>query len=66
MKVIAAESLQCHLLVCDNDQVYVGMLGDMGYRQYYTLEPISSDLVWLDGEQLELDLALNNYIQGEL
>tara|TARA_B110000902_G_scaffold11980_1_gene14432 strand:+ start:942 stop:1142 length:201 start_codon:yes stop_codon:yes gene_type:complete len=66
MKVIAAESLQCHLLVCDNDQVYVGMLGDMGYRQYYTLEPISSDLVWLDGEQLELDLALNNYIAGEL
>lgn len=66
MKVIAAESLQCHLLVCDNDQVYVGMVGDMGYRQYYTLEPISSDLVWLDGEQLELDLALNNYIAGEL
>tara|TARA_R110000765_G_scaffold197306_2_gene303071 strand:- start:1110 stop:1310 length:201 start_codon:yes stop_codon:yes gene_type:complete len=66
MKVIAAESVQCHLLVCDNDQVYVGMVGDMGYRQYYTLEPISSDLVWLDGEQLELDLALNNYIAGEL
>lgn len=66
MKVIAAEDVQCHLLVCDNDQVYVGILGDMGYRQYYTLEPISSDLVWLDGEQLELDLALNNYIAGEL
>jgi predicted xylose isomerase-like sugar epimerase len=66
MKVIAAESLDCKLLICDNDQVYLGMLGDMGYRQYYSLEPLSSDLIWVEGEQLELDLALNNYIEGEL
>lgn len=66
MKVIAAESLDCKLLICDNDQVYLGVLGDMGYRQYYSLEFLSSDLIWVEGEQLELDLALNNYIEGEL
>jgi hypothetical protein len=64
MKVIATETLNCKLLVCDNDQVYIGLIGGEGYRQYYTLEPLSSDLMWLDGEQKELDLQLDLF-EGE-
>lgn len=59
--VIGSENLNCKLVVCKDDKVYVGMLGDIGYRQYYELDQLSSDLVWVEGEQLELDLALQNY-----
>lgn len=63
-KVIGSESLDCKLVVCEDDTVFVGLLGDLGYRQYYELDPLSSDLVWVDGEQKQLDLALNKY-EGE-
>tara|TARA_R110000822_G_scaffold73210_3_gene175901 strand:- start:1854 stop:2054 length:201 start_codon:yes stop_codon:yes gene_type:complete len=65
MKVIASETLNCKLVVCDDDRVYIGLLGDEGYRQYYVLDPLLSNLEWITGEQSELDTQLELF-EGEL
>ena len=65
MKVIASETLNCKLVVCDNDQVFLGVKGTEGYRQYYLLEPLSSDFIWMDDDLTELDRQLELF-EGEL
>ena len=66
MNIEAYEQLTGALVVDDQGNVSIKIQSSGSEGQWYTLEPISSDLTWIgsDVDQAALDVALEAYKGG--
>ena len=66
MNIEAYEQLTGALVIDANGDVYVKIQSSDRVGQWYALEPLSSDLTWLESEvdQAALDVALETYKGG--
>ena len=67
VKVVGYNKLKAVLVVTDKNTVFVGLTanGEGGYTQYYILDPVSSNLMYIDGDTVELTEALNKLEQED-
>tara|TARA_R110000803_G_scaffold154860_1_gene219634 strand:+ start:810 stop:1028 length:219 start_codon:yes stop_codon:yes gene_type:complete len=67
IKVVGYNKLNAVLLVTDKNTVFVGLTanGEGGYTQYYILDPVSSNLMYIEGNTVELTEALNKLKQED-
>tara|TARA_R110000751_G_scaffold307171_1_gene427599 strand:- start:3341 stop:3544 length:204 start_codon:yes stop_codon:yes gene_type:complete len=66
MNIEAYEQLTGALVVDDQDNVSIKIQSSGSEGQWYTLEPVSSNLTWIGSEvdQAALDVALEAYKGG--
>lgn len=61
--VEAYQSLAGKMIVASDDQVYIA-LNSEGHTQWYVLDKLTSNLVWMEGEQPDLDRQVAQYRGG--
>ena len=61
--VEAYQSLTGKMIVASDDQVYIA-LNSEGPTQWYVLDKLTSNLVWMEGEQPDLDRQVAQYRGG--
>ena len=70
MQIATKEKLTANLIVtADNqgeDTVFISLSGSDGALQYYVLDPLTSNLLYIEGDMLALDKALATYDTKEL
>tara|TARA_R110000803_G_C11757097_1_gene293377 strand:- start:19 stop:234 length:216 start_codon:yes stop_codon:yes gene_type:complete len=65
MQIATKEKLTANLIVtADNqgeDTVFISLSGSDGNLQYYVLDPLSSNLLYIEGDMSELTQAIATY-----
>jgi len=67
VKVVGYTKLKAVLVVTDKNTVFVGLTGngEGGNTQYYILDQVTSNLMYIEGNTVELTEALNKLEQED-
>jgi hypothetical protein len=61
MTLEAFNELAATLSITSKNEVYIGLYNGRGPSQYYKLDPISSNLIYIEGPMLELEKEIAHF-----